>query len=798
MSSPTLAPSAMSSTANRTKARLAVTGRPTRGDLVDAGFVVLLGMVALWGFHTTFDSPRFLIVSATGLVLGVAIAHIANVLKQSWFVLALMVVVAFFLFGGAVALSSEAIAGFVPSGTVLGKLATLTVSGWKDLLTTLPPVDGAGQFLVLPYLLALATGAATFLWARRAGSPGRPVLLPIVLLSVVILLGTMQPAGLLVHGLGFAAVAFLWVVLRRRRTLRVVGTGAGMRSQSVIGAVLLTVALALAGVVGGRMPWTDTQRTVLRTYVQPPFDITQYPSPLVGFRKYTEGAKKVWDQELFRVQGVKAGSLVRIAVLDDYSGTVWSAAGASGGSGFNFRKVGQTIAPVEGMTDVAAQRSTVTIGAAYAGLGDANAWVPSEGYPTSMVFAGPRAKVLADSVRYNPSTGQALVAARFTKGDTVTITAAPVAVVPKDFMAGSGTTVPSEATQTVAAKAVKWAEKKPTAWEQVQAVASTLQNGAYSDGTRSGETQYLPGHGVARTTTFLGRQQIVGNDEQYSSTFALMANSLGVPARVVMGAVIPEGGAVRGQDVHAWVELRGANGRWYAVPTATFMPDRNKTPQQQPKATAKDSNAADVPPPNSQRPPGSVDATFDTSSALVKPPTLLERLATLPPWVLLLLKVIGYPLLLLGAIIGGLAFARWMRRRTRQRTGPTSRRLAQGWRDLVDHARDLGVSVPAGLTRQEQAALVGHQELATVADRAVFGYGEPEEAAVGAFWTSTRAAKTELSAGAGRWRRLGRLVSVRGLLFRDRRRVEERPKASKIGRGRLRPLRVPAVRRPGA
>ena len=401
--------------------------------------------------------------------------------------------------------------------------------------------------------------------------------------------------------------------------------------------------------------------------------------------------------------------------------------------------------------------------------------------------------MLADSVRYNPSTGQAIVTERFKAGDKVTVEAAPVAVVGKDFAVGSGATVPTEATKVVAAKVVKWADKKPTPWEQLQAVASTLKNGAYSDGTKTGETQYLPGHGVARTTTFLGRQQLVGNDEQYASTYALMANSLGVPARVIMGAVVPDGGAVRGQDVHAWVELRGADGRWHAVPNETFMPDRNKTPQQQPKATAKDSNAADVPPPNSQRPPGSVDATFDTSSAVVRPPTLLERLAALPPWLVLLLKVIGYPLLALMVIIGGLAAARSWRRRKRQRTGAPSRRLAQGWRDLVDHARDLGVKVPAGLTRQEQAGLVGHPELARVADRAVFGYGEPETPVVQAYWANCKKAKAELTKGVGRRKRLGRLFSMRGLLFRDNRPVEQlaKPKAARGSSRRTVRVKVP-------
>lgn len=777
---------AMSSTANRTKARRAVTGAPARADLVDAGFVLVLGLVALWGFRTTFDSPRFLFAGVVGLVLGIVMAHLANVLRQHWLVLALLVIATFFLFGGAVALSSDAIAGFLPNGSVLTRLATMTVSGWKDLLTTLPPVDGSGQFLVLPYLLALVFGSAAFLWARRTARPAPPAVFLGLLLVLVILLGTITPAGALAQGLAFAAVAFVWMVLRRRRTLRVVGTGAGLRSQAVIGAVLLGVSLALGALLGGRLPGTDTERTVLRTYVQPPFDITQYQSPLVGFRKYTEGAKKVWDQELFTVKGPKAGDLIRIAVLDDYSGTVWS---ASGGSGYAFRKVGSTIAPDPVLSSAKEERATVRVGAAYAGLNDANAWVPSVGYPTSLVFEGPRAKALADSLRYNPDTGQAIVAGRFVAGDSFSVQAAPVALVGQDFTAGSGTTIPSEETKVVSAKAVKWAEKKPSPWEQLQSVAKTLQAGAYSDGTRTGETQYLPGHGVARTTTFLGRQQLVGNDEQYASTFALMANSLGVPARVVMGAVQTADGAIRGQDIHAWVELGGSDGQWYAVPTATFMPDRNKTPEQQPKATAQDSNAADVPPPNSQRPPGSIDATFDTTSARVKAPTLAERLAALPGWVLLLLKVIGYPLVVLALVAGLLSLARTLRRRRRRTTGVASRQLAQGWRDYVDHARDLGIKVPAGLTRKEQAEIVGQAPMAATADGIVFGYGEPDSGAVSAFWSLVKRAKRDLGKTLPWHRRLRRVFSIRGLLFRDGRPVEHLQKPAKPARRGLPVLR---------
>ena len=66
---------------------------------------------------------------------------------------------------------------------------------------------------------------------------------------------------------------------------------------------------------------------------------------------------------------------------------------------------------------------------------------------------------------------------------------------------------------------------------------------------------------------------MVGNDEQYAAVMALLAGEVGVPARVVLGAEVPEGGVVTGKDVSAWVELRAADGSWRTLPTEDFMSD---------------------------------------------------------------------------------------------------------------------------------------------------------------------------------------------------------------------------------
>jgi hypothetical protein len=773
-------------TGSRTVARRALTGAPSAHEIHDAAFLALLVGVATWGFRTTFDSPRFLAVAMVGTAIGVAVAHVATTLRQSWPVLLLLAVVAFFLFGGAVALSGDTLAGIIPTRQSLWALTAVTVSGWKGLLTTMPPVDGGGQFLVLPYLLGLAAGTVGFAWARRSPLPAAPVLAPTALLATVILLGTMEPAALLVQGLGFTAAAFGWVVARRRRLLRVVGTGSARRSQGALAAALLAAAMGAAAVAGGHVPGAGArQRTVLRSYVQPPFDITRYPSPLVGFRKYTQGAKLVWDQELLTVSGVTPGERLRIAVLDDYSGTVWSAGNAAAGAGGStFRKVGSRIAAVGVPAAGTTQTVRITVDPAYAGLADANLWVPGVGYPSRVTFAGPRSATLADSLRYNTGTGQAVVAARLAAGDVITSTQVRVSDVPKDFQPFGSLTLDPSTYDFVTAKATNWAAKKPTPWEQLRSVGETMRaSGAYSDGSGAGEGQYLPGHGLGRLTSFLAQPQLVGTDEQYAATFALMANDLGIPARVVFGAVVAAEGHVRGQDMHAWVEIRGSTGDWYAVPYAAFMPDRDKHPTRQPPQLEPDSKASNVPPPNAIRPPGSLDTTTGTDPGTRIKPTTHPAASRLPAWLVTALQIVGYPVGALTAVLLALALARAARRRGRRGHGPAHRRLAQGWRDYLDHARDLGHAIPAGLTRQEQAGIVGRADLAAAADRAVFGPADPQDSEIRAYWEAVGAARRALTKASPRGRRWLRWFSIRGLLTRDSRPVED--SAAVAGRRRV-------------
>ena len=70
--------------------------------------------------------------------------------------------VLFFLLGGPLCLRSLGDTAVLPGASTLGRVADQAVFGWKDLLTTLPPIDGDGPLLVLPWMVGDD---------RRAGRP---------------------------------------------------------------------------------------------------------------------------------------------------------------------------------------------------------------------------------------------------------------------------------------------------------------------------------------------------------------------------------------------------------------------------------------------------------------------------------------------------------------------------------------------------------------------------------------------------------------------------------------------------
>ena len=121
------------------------------------------------------------------------------------------------------------------------------------------------------------------------------------------------------------------------------------------------------------------------------------------------------------------------------------------------------------------------------------------------------------------------------------------------------------------------------------------ESGWFSHGL-NGDYPSRAGHGNYRIDQLLAGSAMVGDSEQYASAMALMARSLGLPSRVVLG-FLPKNdeGEISdsrtekhgkttttkfiGNDVTAWVEIKLDGYGWvafYPTPKETKIPDENQ------------------------------------------------------------------------------------------------------------------------------------------------------------------------------------------------------------------------------
>lgn len=738
---------------------------PGATDLVDAGFVVAFGVVGLLALAGTFDSGTFLVVGTAAVLLGVVVAHVVTTLRWHWLAALPIVAALHLLLGGPFALRADLIAGILPSGATFAGLVRATTEGWKALLTTLPPVPGEGEFLVQPWLLGLVFGVVTHLVARRSRVPWLPPALGLGLVATTILLGTFEGFAPTAVGALATVVAFVWLFVRQTRRRALAGTGMGRATRWVAAGVLLALALAAGGGLATLMPGPQTTpRTVLRSYVQPPVDVDRYPSPLSGFRKYSSDDQALYEQPLLRVEGAAPDTLIRLAVLDAYNGTAWSASGGmTGDPRTGFQRIGTKI---PGTPQGHTSTMRFTIQRAYGATRELAPWLPAPGPATDIAFGGANARAHAGVVRYNIGTSQGLVPDFLKADDTVEVASVSLPTDTGALPAPEGPVLVPDALSAPLAPALEtMGAAAGDPWSRAQEVARVMrETGSWSNGTKPGQQQYLPGHGLKRLTTF--SHELVGTDEHYAALYALMLNRLGYPARVVMGATNGPDGMIRGRDVRAWVEVSLAGRGWVTIPTEEFMPDRNKEPNDVPPRTLEQQNAVNVPPPNPSRPPGSFDSLFNAGGFGDE----LDRPARPFDWWGLLVTVagiIGPPLVIIGVVVGVILGAKAIRRHRRRTRGEASTRVAGGWLEFLDRARDLGRTVPVHATRLEQAAAVGGAEastLARAADRVTFAAGDPDAEGSASYWGDVMGARRAVLVGLPWWKRWAVALNPRSLV----------------------------------
>jgi len=679
---------------------------------IDVAVPLLLSMIGIAGFATSFDDLGWLLAGAGGLLVGAAAALAARALRLGVLLTAALALVGYLLLGTAFAVPEQGAVLVVPTLQSIASLGVGAVWGWADLLTLRAPVGLPAYVTVVPYLAAWLVGlvgttlAARWLPGRRTSARASLLLIGPALLYVgSILVGTAQPFHPGLRGVLFAAVALVWLGWRRARGRRLAGT-----------AVVVGAAVVLGAGAGVALAPPAQDRFVLRERIEPPVQPIDVSSPLAGFRHY---AKQDVDRTIFTVQGLRAGERIRLATMDSYDGHVWNVAGSeasAGGSGGSdgsggFELVGGSFPAPPLVEDGGDRTLTVRIG------DYDDVWVPTVGYTRSLTVTDPHGKPLGarqrQALRYNAATGGTVLLDGFVRGDTVRVTAQIQKPAPDDdalrsvptatVRQGPATGIPD----VVVAKAVELAGDARSPIEQLRAIERSLHTTGYlSHGAASDATPSIAGHGADRMEQLFSGGVMVGDDEQYASAMALMARSLHDPARVVFGfapttaeGVDPSAPvAVTGHDVSAWVEVAFEGIGWvpfFPTPTRTDVPRvLDPTPQTEPQ-------------PQVRQPPRSDDDENDlVTDVRIDDDKKRDRsVFALPGWVvgtglgvLIPLAIVMLPAVALAALK-----ARRMRRRRAAARGPDA--AAGAWRELLDRLDELGFAPPPGTRVRAAEAL---------------------------------------------------------------------------------------------
>ena len=395
-------------------------------------------------------------------------------------------------------------------------------------------------------------------------------------LAICALLGTSSGFYRMAIGTIMAVVLVVWVSAR----WKLLELGRWLSSVVI---VLLASAVAIGGclVVG-------QNRTILRDHYDPPLSPYDYTSPLSGMRSYIKNHK---DDVLLTVDDLPAGSTVRLAVMDRFDGNVWNLSNSTMASdSSNYHRVGDSIA-----NNAAGKRFTAKF-TVDDGLSDY--WLPMAGAASSVKFA---TSSDADSFYYNTDTMSAIYPSRTSPGLSYTETGViPRTPTDKEIAKANASSISQPKAEDVPdcvdklATAIAGGQSK--GGEAAQSLADKLRESGWFSHGLNGDYPSRAGHGNYRIDQLLAGSAMVGDSEQYASAMALMARSLGLPSRVVLG-FLPKNdeGEISdsrtekhgkttttkftGNDVTAWVEIKLDGYGWvafYPTPKETKVPDENQ------------------------------------------------------------------------------------------------------------------------------------------------------------------------------------------------------------------------------
>ncbi|MER6510044.1 DUF3488 and transglutaminase-like domain-containing protein [Nonomuraea sp. NPDC001636] len=602
------------------------------------GLVVVAAVagVAGWGFHRVFPGTELLLAIGPAAVAPVLVAAL-TARRPLWLALALDLV--------------AWLAGTIPlyHGLAPGVLADVA-DAWHALLTTLLPAQPEPRLLVLVHTLVWAAaviGAETFTRTRTRIAAAVPAL---AVFAAALLLGVDgEGSNLPVAAALFVLVAALALVRDDRSPLWLLG-----------GPPAAAVLAALALVVGPLLPVAAQPYDPRQDAELPPPRRVDSVSPL----DRVSGWLQIPDRELFTVKADKPLNW-RLAVLDRYDGVRWT-------SGARFRPTGGRIPEGEwtGAANVVRQRVT------FAGL--PGTWLPAAERPVEVDgVPGLAADPQSGALLADPAAGSDR---RPGKGFAYEVTSRVPEPSKEDLLAATPahddaalTAFPPGPQEKLFRELAQQATKGADApIKQAYRLQSYLRTSASYDVTAP------PGHSLKGLEFFL-RTTHRGTSEQFAATFALMARTLGLPSRVVVGFRPGQasGGVyhVRSGYVMAWAEIKFERLGWrpfYPTPGRSGAKDDHDVVS----SAIKESEQLE----------GEFARGGGDRSGTAKPKAGEQgaRPGGGPsPWVLA--AAVGGGLLVAYAVTA--AVLPWWRRRSRRRGGAPGDRVLGAWRQTCDDLR---------------------------------------------------------------------------------------------------------------
>ncbi len=287
--------------------------------------------------------------------------------------------------------------------------------------------------------------------------------------------------------------------------------------------------------------------------------------------------------------------------------------------------------------------------------------------------------------------------------------------------------------------------------------------------------QAAPGHSIGRLRDDLAAGVPTGA-EQLASLHALMARTLGHPARVVVGYVTTES-TVLGSDLHIWTEIAFPDRGWVSFDP---VPERGDVAPEATTDSTTTTLAEDT----------AIEAQvlpreLDPGETAVEAGDVQEGGSV---W-----RYIGIALAVLSvALVAGLPVTRYMRRRLRRYDKSAGIRVLGAWAELIDRLREAGAPIARTTTvgdivfmAREMDTELGDAtaELAEVASPTMHGPAEATDKQAMAAWESLARAEQSLRDLRGVRATVARLIDPRVLRHRaplppESRITDQRGKAS--------------------